>query len=118
MSMNAIATLKVVIGTTTPTDVTDETHLNDVDQENNKVEANGHANGNGTLVANGNGAVPREETATPKDTTDVVIETTSQNEEDSKVISILKSFFLIVDGFRQTFNICITLSTCAKHCMV
>ncbi|XP_033750802.1 sodium/potassium/calcium exchanger 2-like isoform X2 [Pecten maximus] len=43
MNLHAIATLKVVIGTTTPTQNEENAHVaNGVDKDNNKVQANGH----------------------------------------------------------------------------
>lgn len=51
MHLHAIATLKVVIGTTTPTENEQNTPVaNGVDKDNNKVQANGHVTQNGKLA--------------------------------------------------------------------
>ncbi|OWF47736.1 sodium/potassium/calcium exchanger 2-like isoform X2 [Mizuhopecten yessoensis] len=64
MNLHAIATLKVVIGTTTPTQNEEDSPVaNGVDKDNNKVQSNGHV-----AVENGK---PADDTSAPENSNNV-----------------------------------------------
>ncbi|XP_060062564.1 sodium/potassium/calcium exchanger 2-like [Ylistrum balloti] len=80
MNLHAIATLKVVIGTTTPTQNEETSPVaNGVDKDNNKVQANGHV-----AVENGKPAENTNTAETPSSVVDSLPEVTIAPAEEGQ----------------------------------